>query len=169
MATLHLPSSVRTRGVALPRAAESEIMREQSQMVEELYRVADKLDHYNRELYQIDPDLSVMLARPHTTVEGLKPNYYHLVRLRPGHPAWIKPVEHDDGSWRDLDSSLFDLVAEADLWNDRVQREIRQKQRRAEEARVRQKQREGMDRAAEFDERWKSANNTSISVTKDVK
>ena len=166
--TLHLPTSARTRGVALPRSAESEILREQDQLSHELYAIADKLDHFNRELYKIDPWLTVVIAKPNTTVLGLKPNYYHLIRQRPGHPAWIKPVEGPNGEWRDLDSSLFDLVAEADLWNDRTQREMRQKQNRAEAARQRQRDREAQDRVTEFNERLKSATSTSISVSKAV-
>lgn len=169
MATIHLPSSVRTGGVALPRSVESEVMREQSQLALELYEITGKMEYYSRELKQIDPHLSVILAKPNTTVLGLKPNFYHIVRLRPGSPAYIKPVEGPNGEWRDLDSSIFDMVAEEDLWNDRTQRDKREKARKADEARIRQRQREAMDRAREFDERLKSALNTSISVPKAVK
>lgn len=168
MPTLHLPSSVRTGGVALPRAVESEITREQNQLAQELYEVTSKLDHFNRELYRIDPYLKVFLAKPMTTVMGLKPNYYHLVRMRPGHMAYVKPIEGPNGEWRDLDSSVFEQVAEDDLWNDRTQREIRKRQRRAEEARLRQKQRESQDRAREFDERLHHATHVSVSVPKKI-
>jgi hypothetical protein len=165
---IFLPSSARTGGVVLPRRVESAVMQEQAQMVQELYEISEKLDHFNRELYKIDHYLKVMLAKPHTTVEGLKPGYYHLIRMRPGHLAYIKPVEGPNGEWRDLDSSIFDLVAMDDLWNDRTQRELRQRQRRADEARKRQRDREAMDRAREFDERWKHANNVSIRVPKAI-
>jgi hypothetical protein len=143
-------------------------MREQAQLVEEFYDVTGKLEHFNRELYKIDRYLKVVLAKPNTTVQGLKPNFYHLVRLRPGHLAYIKPIEGPNGEWRDLDSSVFDLVAEEDLWNDRTQREMRQKARRAEEARQRQKQREAQDRAREFDERLYHATHVSVRVPKTI-
>jgi hypothetical protein len=143
-------------------------MREQAQMVEELYDVTGKLEHFNRELYQIDHHLKVVMAKPNTTVQGLKPGYYHIVRMRPGHLAYIKPIEGPNGEWRDLDSSVFELVAEDDLWNDRLQREQRQKARRAEEARQRQIIRERQARAAEFDERLKHATSTQILVPKSV-
>jgi hypothetical protein len=165
---IFLPSSARTGGVVLPRRVESEVMREQAQMVQELYEITEKLDHFNRELYKIDHYLKVMLAKPQTTVEGLKPGYYHLIRMRPGHLAYIKPVEGPNGEWRDLDSSIFDLVAMDDLWNDRTQRELRQRQRRADEARKRQRDREAMDRAREFDERLKSRDNVSIRVSRNI-
>jgi hypothetical protein len=143
-------------------------MREQAQLVQELYDVTGKLEHFNRELYQIDRHLKVVMAKPNTTVQGLKPGYYHLVRIRPGHLAYIKPIQGPNGEWRDLDSSVFDLAAEDDLWNDRLQREKRQKQRRAEEARQRQLLRERQDRAREFDERLKHATSTQILVPKAI-
>lgn len=143
-------------------------MKEQNQLLQEFYEVSGKLEHFNRELYKIDRYLSVVLAKPNTSVQGLKPNFYHLVRMRPGHLAYIKPIEGPNGEWRDLDSSIFDLVAQDDLWNDRSQREQRQKARRAEDARQRQIIRERQDRAREFDERLKSRLNTSISVPKAV-
>ena len=161
MPTLWIP---RNRAEAQARAAAEE----QRQMLEELERVAGLLDHYNRELQQIDRHLSVMLAKPTTTVEGLKPGYYHIVRMRPGHFAYIKPVEGPNGEWRDLDSSVFDLVAQDDLWNDRVQREQRRKARKALEARDRQRQRESQDRAREIDARIKSANSTSILIPRSI-
>lgn len=162
MPTLWLPKD---REEAMAREA----LAEQRQMAEELNRVTGALEHYNRELQKIDPHLRVVLAKPNTTVEGLKPGYYHIVRLRPGTMAYIKPIEDPEtGAWRDLDSSIFDLVAEDDLWNDRVQREKRAKARKALEAKQRQREREAMDRAREFDERWKAANSVQILVPKGV-
>jgi hypothetical protein len=166
--TLYLPSSVQTGGVALPRQAESEITREQHQLALELYEVTGKLEHYTRMLQQIDPYLSVILAKPHTTVDGLRPNFYHIIRRAPGAPAYIKVIETPDGEWRDLDSSVFDLAAEDDLWNDRTQRERREKAKRAEDARQRQIIRERQERAAEFDERLWSATHTSVSVPRNI-
>lgn len=166
--TLYLPSSVRTGGVAIPRRAASEVDRENAQMHLEMYAISAKLDHYNKELKQIDQYLSVILAKPKTTVMGLKPNYYHLVRMRPGTLAYIKPIQGPNGEWRDLDSSIFDTVAENDMWNDATQRELNKLQRRAEAARVAQKDREAQDRAREFDERWHSATHVSVSVPRSI-
>lgn len=163
MATeLWLPEAAR------PKGGESEVMKEQRQLVEEFYSVSDKLEHFNRELQKIDPHLRVVLAKPSTTVQGLRPNFYHIIRLRPGHGTYIKVIEGPNGEWRDLDSSVFDLVAEDDLWNDRTQRERRQRARRAEEARRRQRQRDAEARAREFDERWHSATHVAVSVPKAV-
>lgn len=161
MPTLWIPQD---RQAAIQQAANEE----QRQMRDEVESLAATLEHFNAELRRIDPHLSIVLAKPNTTVEGLKPGYYHIVRMRPGHPAYVKPIEGPGGEWRDLDSSVFDLVAQDDLWNDRVRREQRRMARRAEEARARQADREALDRAAEFDERWRSANSTSILIPKAV-
>lgn len=137
-------------------------------MLEELERVSGLLEHYNRELRQIDEHLSLVLAKPNTTVDGLRPGYYHIVRMRPGHFAYIKPLEGPNGEYREPDSSLFDLVAEDDLWNDRAQREQRRRARKALEARQRDRERESRDRAREIDERIHSIESTSILVPRSI-
>lgn len=167
--TLHLPSSVRTGGLAVPRRVEDAITQEQAQMQREVEFMSARLNHFNRLLKQIDEYLEVVLAKPNTTVEGLKPGYFHIVRMRPGHPAYIKPIEHDDGSWRDLDSSVLDLAIEDDLWNDQVIAERRRIRKRADDAKARQRQRESADRAAEIDARIKSLNSTQILVPRNIK
>ena len=168
---LYVPSSVATGGIALPTSAASEVAAEQRQMVEELDRTAGALAYWSRELQTIfnDPDVHVMLAKPNTTVVGLKPNYYHIVRVRPGTAAWIQPIEGPDGEWRDLDSSVIDIALKADLWNDRTQRELRKQRETAEKARQAQKRREAMDRAGDFDERLRAANGTMIHVKRSIK
>lgn len=168
MSVLHLPSSVRTGGVALPRSVESEVAREQAQAQLEMEFISERLRHFNKGLREIDEHLQVVLAKPNTTIEGLKPNYYHLVRMRPGHPAYIKPVEHENGEWRDLDSSVYELAAEDDLWNDRLQRDRRRVQAAARAAAQRQRERERQDRVDEMNRRWHSKNSVSISVPREV-
>lgn len=163
-----MPTELWLPNTAQPTTMENPVVEEQRQLVEEFYAVSDKLAHFNRELQQIDPHLKVVLAKPNTTVMGLRPNFYHLVRMRPGHGTYIKVIETPDGEWRDLDSSIFDIVAEDDLWNDRTQRERRQRQRRADEARQRQRRREAQDRIDEFNARWHSATHVAVSVPKAV-
>lgn len=162
---LWLPGSYAT-----PASPQSEVMAEQRQLVEELDRQAGALAYWSHELQTIfnDPDVSVVLAKPTTTVQGLKPGYYHIVRVRPGTAAWIQPYEGPDGEWRDLDGGIVEVALKADLWNDRTQRELRKDRERAEAARKRQKDREAQDRAHEFDERLRSATTTTISVPRSL-
>lgn len=167
---LYLPSSVKTGGVALPSHVASEIEMEQRQMMEEMDDVSGALAYWSRELQTVfnDPHVKIILAKPHTTVVGLKPNYYHIVRVRPGTAAWIQPVETPDGEWMDLGSHVIDIALKSDLWNDRTQRELRKQRERAEEARKRQRIREGQERAHEFDERLKSRLNTSVRIPRSI-
>ena len=161
MPTLWVPESQQQRAAEAANA-------EQRQMLDELEHVAGKLEYYNQEVKKIDPHLRVVMAKPATTVEGLKPGYYHVVRLRPGHPAYIMPVEGPNGEWRDLDSGIFEQLAREDMWNDRALREQRQKARRAAAARDRQRERERQDRVAEINARLHSLDSTQILVPRSV-
>lgn len=168
--SLWLPSSVKTGGVALPTHVASEIDMEQRQMVEEMEDVTGALAYWSRELQDIfnEPNIKVILAKPNTTVVGLKPNYYHIVRMNPGTAAYIQPIETPNGEWLDLGSHVIDIALKADLWNDRTQRELRKQRERAEKARLAQKQRDAADRAGDFDERVRSLNRTQIRVTRNI-
>lgn len=167
---LYLPSSVKTGGVALPTSAASEVEAEQRQMVEEMDDVSGSLAYWTRELQSIfnDPHVKIVLAKPNTTVIGLKPSYYHIVRMRPGTAAWIQPVETPDGEWKDLDSSVIDIALKSDLWNDRTQHELRRQRERAEASRQAEQRRAAMDRAGDFDERLWHAMNTSVSIPRSI-
>lgn len=155
----------------LPPGAQrdSEVARETRLIQAQVERVARSLEHWNRELATIDPYLSVVLAKPETTVDGLRGGYYHLVRQQPGSPAYIKPIEGPNGEWRDLDSSILDIALEDDLWNDRTQRMRREQNEKREAARQRERDRNAQARAAEFNERWHARNTVSIQVPKGVR
>ena len=166
MGDLWLPDTARP---ATPAAPIDEVEYDTQTILEQLTDVSERLEYYNREARKIDEHLRIVLAKPGADLSlGLKPNYYHIVRIRPGHMAYVKPIENPDGTWRDLDSYVFTLIGEDDLWNDRLQREKRQKARRAEEARLRQKDREARERVEHFNERLKSATSTSISVPRGI-
>jgi hypothetical protein len=148
----------------------SEVEAENRQLVEEMHEVSGSLRYWTRELQRVfnEPHIKVVLAQPRTTVQGLKPNYYHIVRIRPGTAAWVQPIEDENGNRLELGSHVIDIALKADLWNDRTQKQLRKDHERAEKARVAQKIREGQARAAEFDERLASSKRTSILVTKDI-
>lgn len=162
--TLYLPDSVHTRGIALPRAAREAYLQDNAEIELETMRVMGTLEQFNKELREIDPYLKLVKAKETTTVQGLKPGYYHLVRYEPGFPAYIKPVQHDNGEYREPDSSVFEMAMLDDMWNDRTRKALREARKKADEARKRQKERESMDRAREFDERLASRNRVQIHV-----
>lgn len=165
--TLYLPESA--RDYAQPSAPDSEVSRENREMLEQLESEVGALAYWTRELQQIDPHLRVVMAKQTVTVEGMKPGYYHIIRYTgPNSPVYIKPVENPDGTWRDLDSYVLALVQDEDMWNDRLQRDKQKLRARAEEERLRQKDRERQDRVDHFNDRVKHAFNTQISVAKEV-
>lgn len=168
--TLHLPASAATGGIALPKRAENAILQEQAEMLEQMHDVTGRLAYFTRELQERfdDPYLKVILARPHTTVEGLRPNHYHVIRFEPGKPVAIMPVVTSDGEWMDLNGSVFEMVAKADLQNDRTQRLLREEREAAERGRLREKARRAMDRAGDFDDRLDHAINPRISVPRSI-
>lgn len=138
-------------------------------MLQELEDVAGRLTHYQRRLDEQYTGLRVMLAKPTTTIEGLKPGYYHLIYEVPGVGSWIEPYQGPNGEFRELDDGIFVVAAESDSWNDRVRRDIAEQNRKAAASAAADRLRERMDRAHNFDERWKSANSTQILVSRSIK
>lgn len=158
-------------GLILPASArrpDDEVAREQRQMIEEVESVTGHLRHYQAILDEKYVGLKVMLAKPNTTIEGLKPGYYHLIYDVPGVGTWIEAFEGPNGEWRDLDDGILTLAAESDSWNERVQRDVAEMRRKRAAAKQAELLRARMDRAHEFDERWKSANSTQILVSRSV-
>lgn len=160
--TLYLPNSARPRGV------ESEVTREQRQLMEEVDEVTGRLAHYKHLLEEKYPGVKLVMAKPRTETLGLKPGFYHLVFEVPGVGTWIEPYQGPDGEWRDLDDGILTLAAESDTWDDRVRRDIAEQRRQAEIERQNAANRLSQDRAHEFDTRLKSAQNVSISVSKEI-
>lgn len=154
---------------AVPRQAESAVARDNAEIIAQVEAEAEKLNYFNYELAKIDPDLKVVMAKPGADHPDIKPGYYHLIRVLP-QGAYIRIIEDPvTGEWRDLDSSIFQIAQEDDLWNDRTQRELAARRKRADEARQKAQQREAMERAHDFDERLHNAMTTQISVPKAVK
>lgn len=147
----------------------SEVRRENAELQEQLDTEVEALAYWTKALQQIDPYLSVVMAKMTVTVDGMKPGYYHIIRQTgPNSPVYIKPVENPDGTWRDLDSRVIEQAQEDDLWNDRTQRERRKIREQAEAARQRQMAREKQDRIDELNRRWHSANSVSIAIPRSI-
>jgi hypothetical protein len=154
---------------ATARQHDDSVIREQREIADQVEDVVGRLEYFTKLAREIDDDLRIILAKPTTTVDGLKPGYYHAIRIRNGQGTYVQAYEDPEtGAPRDLDEGILDMIKEGDLWNDRTQREIRRKREKAEAARLRHKDLEAQARAREFDERLKSRLNTSISVPKEI-
>jgi hypothetical protein len=111
------------------------------------------------------------MVRAHDRVaEGsqLKAGYYHILLHAPGHPTTVLPLEFPDGSYRDPGSWIYPYLEEQDMWNDRARKASRNRQERLRDAENRDRDRERSARVEEFNERWASANRTSVQVTRDI-
>ena len=151
----------------LPPSARHEIELDRAEIAAQYVQVKGTLDHFNRELRQIDSRLKMVVANDRVAEDSpLKAGYYHILLEAPGHPTTILPLEYDNGEYREPGSWIFPYLQEQDMWNDRARHAGRERQRKLNEARDRQSAREAADRAQEFNERWKSANSLSILFPK---
>lgn len=166
--TLYLPNSVKTGGMILPPSFMDEIERDRRETADNLMEIAAVKADFDRDLKQIDEHLEILKAKDQTTVVGLKAGYWHIVRLNPGHPADILPLQYEDGSYREPGSWIYDYVMESDLYNDRARKAHRERQKRADEARERRKEREAQDRIEHYKDRIGSLNRTSIHIKRSI-
>lgn len=152
----------------LPPTTRDEIDRDRRETVDNMIEIAAVKADFDRDLKQIDPYLELLKAKDKTTVVGLKAGYWHVIRLNPGHPVDILPLQYPDGSYRNPGSWIYDFVMESDLWNDRAKRAKREAQAKAVAARERRQARESEDRINEMHERVASRNRTQILVRRKV-
>ena len=122
------------------------------------------LDHFNRELKQIDPYLELIFAPPTAQAVGLKPGRYHLLRHNPGAPPSLIVIEDYAGNFVEPTSQIFERLRETDLWNNAVGHERRKREEAAERAQQRQKAREDEERREEIRDRLNAAFRTSVSM-----
>jgi hypothetical protein len=157
-----LPESAR-------RVMRDEVDRDRAEIQSE-YSLPGELAAWTRELRRLfDPHLKMVKAHEKTAPGSpLKPGYYHVLLESPGAPTTIMPVEYDDGSFRELGSHVFEMIEQNDLWNDRARKAGRERGRKLREAAARTRERESQERVDNFNERWKSANSASISVSRDI-
>ena len=107
-----------------------------SQMREDL----GAMRYWNPKLQQIDEFLQLVRIAENATTDGLTPGYWHVFRMKPGVPATnVLTVEFPDGSYREPDSWMVNMLESKDWQNPRVWqarlRAEKQKQRDKEHAR----------------------------------
>lgn len=131
--------------------------------------VKGTLDLWNRELKEIDPYLQLVKAREDTTMPGLRPGYWHVLRHVPGGPPSVIVYEGPNGEFREPDSGLFEELRRGDMWSDRAKWERDRLQRKLDQAEQHRKERERKDINEEIRDRIKSAWNTSIRVPRSIR
>jgi hypothetical protein len=125
-----------------------------------------QLDWWNRELKKIDERLEMAWFPEGTSIVGVVPGRYHVLRFEPGAPVTIIPVTGPNGEFVEPNSAVFDKLRQSDLWNDQAQRARRRAQEELTRAKERQAAREREERREELQDRARAAWGVSVSMSK---
>ena len=148
----------------IPREHLDETAKHQAE-VELMVALRDELEGFNKELKQIDPDLELVWVPETATNPALSPGRYHIMRRNaPPTPPLLLPLEHEDGSFKEPGSWVYDWLRKQDLWNDRAQADKRKAEQELERQRDKRRQAEREETAWEIDARLRSLDSTQILV-----
>lgn len=126
------------------------------------------LDYWDRELQKLDPKLFMIKAADDAQVPGVKPGYYHVIRDCSPAPPAILPIVGDEGEFVEPTSRLLDVLRAGDLQNERAMEARRKQDEESARRRLRDKQRGHEERVEEMMDRWRSVNQTSVSMNRDA-
>lgn len=153
----------------LPTSARDHIQKDRAEIAIQYMAIDNTIRHYTAELRRIDPHLRMVKAHDRVAPDSsLKAGYYHILRDMEGTAVNVLPLQYDNGEYREPGSWIFPYLEEQDMWNDRARRASRKRQEAIRAATERQRERERQDRVDEFNERWASANRTSIRVSRAI-
>ncbi len=164
---LWTPASARRDPRVTPEAAAA-VRDWESQVLSMMWQEGGILDHWNRELKLIDPFLRLMQAMPMAYTPGVRPGYYHLVRLRDeavSSMLWVQPLTGPAGEFVEPTSQMLDILRSHDLQSVAAARARHEADQRAEESKLRAEQRDKEDRIDEMTERFKAATRAHVSMT----
>jgi hypothetical protein len=121
-----------------------------------------------RELEGFDALLRLGKASMRAELPGVRPGFWHVLRLNTMGPYYCEPLTDVDGEYAEPSLSMFDALRMADLQSPQVvrAREAEDARRRAEKAAA--DAREDEERQAEIVERWKAVSETSVSMSRDT-
>jgi len=125
------------------------------------------LDHVRRELELFDPLLRLGKAKAGARLPGVRPGFWHVVRLNECGPYFVQPLTDENDGWAEPALSMFDMLRQADLQNPEVVAARRRVDVLAEREAEGEKQRFSDDMAAEVEERWAAATETRVSMSQD--
>jgi hypothetical protein len=153
----------------MPPRFRDEVERDRQKIIEQVFEVEAVCGYFTKELRQIDPYLRMIRAKDNASPSGpLKAGYYHVIREAPSMPVYVTPCEWANGDYREPGAWVFEHIQMEDLWNDRAMKAKKKRNIELEAARKREKDREALDRAREYDTRLAHATNARISVPASV-
>lgn len=127
------------------------------------------LEHWNRELRQIDDRLEMAWFDENVSVPGVVPCRYHILRRNePPAPMSIIPVVGPNDEYVEPDSGVFNMLLRQDMWSESAQADKRKRESLARAAADRERERDTEARRAEIVERIQAANRAFVSMNRDV-
>lgn len=169
MPALWVPPSARRRDPPV-RREHREGTRQWEATVKQMMRWGGPvIDHWNPELARIDPLLRLALASENASAAGVRPGFYHLVRLNENAPMWVQPITGPNREFMEPSSAMLDALRMCDLQNTQVVIARQREDELAAKRREREQQAESDDRAREMFERLKAVSRTQILMSPDVR
>lgn len=154
--SLWVPPALAAKNAELSRQAAAEYLHH--------VELHDQLRRWNRELKRIDPYLQLVKAREDSSLPGLKPGYFHVLRHNPTGPPSLIVHQGPNGEFREPDSGLFEELRKGDMWSERSMRERKAKERELARAEAAEKEREAEERRQEIAERYRHRMGTQVFI-----
>lgn len=171
MSRLWTPSSTAAPSPKVSRQHREGTRTWETQVLSSMHTVGGILDHWNRELKQIDRNLRLMQAHERAECAGVIPGYYHLVRLRePSRDEMllVVPLRGPNNEFVELTGDMLEALRLCDLQNDQALEAQRVAIARQEASAARAAENEEEERLDEGVERFKAASRTQILTSSDV-
>jgi hypothetical protein len=148
-----------------PPGVGDEARADEAELMQQVVAVEYMKALYEPDLKAIDETCELVLANAKVSPNtGLKAGYWHIIRHEPGFVSYVKPLEWGNGEPRDPGSWMYEELMRDDFWSNRSKRVAKERNEKLAAARKRELDREAMDRAGDYDERYKNANTTQILV-----
>lgn len=124
--------------------------------------------HWDRELRKLDDLLRLRKAKDQAHEVGVRPGFYHLLRLNREGPLWVQVLQGPSGEFVEPSSAMLEALRMCDLQNARAVRAREQMDKDAEIARLRQEANDDEARGQEARERVAALTRTQVLVSPDV-
>jgi hypothetical protein len=125
-------------------------------------------DFWDKELQKIDPKLTLIQAKENAEVPGLKPGFWHIIRVIDGGPPAILPLVGDEGEFVEPAGKMLEVLRAGDLQNPRAMEARARQDEESARRRVRDRERAHDDRVTEMTERLASLTQTRVSMSTDT-
>jgi hypothetical protein len=168
MASLWMPPQARAREPKVSREHQAGTRQWEARVKSMMHMAGPVIEHWNRELALIDPNLRLWRAADTALAPGVVAGYYHLVRLNEAAPLWVMPLTLPDGSFAEPSDAMLRALRAADLQNTRVVDDRRLASERAARSAEHAEAHDDEVRVDETVQRFKAVDRTQVSMSTDT-